>query len=215
MTQELSKWQELLNTKEKLCSELEMYYETGNGKLDMLRHPLIYSVPHFEGMNAMCNYRLVILKEEVQKKLAEKDYSGYVYLHEKPYRINAFLEIEDKLSNKDYWELLSDVWVNSENIWQNLATWKELLTDNRSGKMHFMNAEERKKLRSLPDVVTVYRGCTNKNKNGLSYTLDKNRAIFFTKYRFAKDGRVIKKEVPKTKIFAYLNGRNEDEIIIL
>ncbi len=67
---------------------------------------------------------------------------------------------------------------------------------------------------NLPDVVTVYRGCQkNQNENGLSWTLDKEKAQFFAT-RLGKQGIVLEKTVKKNQIVAVLLGRNEQEVII-
>lgn len=203
----------LMTTKEDLCDELQAHYS--NDKLPMVRHPLLYSVPYNEAENAMLNYRFKLLKEAVQKNLEDKDYAGYIFLHEKPYRFNAFKEVMEHLQDEIYWELLSDVWSNSENIWQNLKEWKKLLSSERKGKGAFMDKDERKIYNALPDTVIAYRGyLPGKNINGISYTISKEKAEWFAN-RWNKKGKVLTMRVPRKKVFAYLNGRNEQEIIIL
>jgi len=205
---------ELMTRKEPLCDELQACF-SDDGSFPMVRHPLVYSVPHNDCQNALLNFQLQDKKREVKKMLDEGDYPGYVFMHEKPYRLNAFVEIKDKLKNEDYWNMLGEVWQNSENIWQNLDEWKILLRDTRPDKEKFMDADELSFYNALPDVVTAYRGyIPGKNMAGLSYSLSREKAEWFAA-RWKEKGKVLTIKIPKKKIFAYLNGRNEQEIIIL
>lgn len=204
----------LLTTQEPLCDELQACY-SDDGRFPMVRHPLVYSVPHNDSQNALLNFQLQEKKREVSKMMDEQDYVGYVFIHEKPYRFNAFKEVMEHMQDDMYWEILSDVWTNSENIWQNIDEWKSLLSSDRKGKAAFMSKEERAIYNALPDKVTAYRGYQPAlNMAGLSYSLSKDKAEWFAN-RYSKKGKVIKVTVPKKKVFAYLDGRNEKEIIIL
>lgn len=189
-----------------------LYLENGTS-FQMLRHPLLYSVPYSPSQNALINKRYELICKRLDKAKREKDYESYVFIYERPYRLNAFIEIESYLDDKEYWKLLSSLWVDSENIWQNIKTWKKLLKKKQVTKNFFMSEEDKSKFDKLPDLLTVYRGY-RRNKDGLSYTLDKEKAIWFSK-RFHKEGNVLEVTIPKSKIFAYTNSRSEQEIIIL
>jgi hypothetical protein len=204
---------DILSKKEELHEDLKPCLS--KNPFPMLRHPLMYHMMYTEQMNALINKQYEYKKQALLKYKEQKDWAGCVFVYERPYRLSAFLEVERNLSDKDYWEILSSIWIDSENIWQNKETWKNLIKSDRAEKQFFMIEEEQEYLANLADVVTVYRGCIkNKNKTGLSYTLNKSKAEWFAK-RFGKDGVVIEREVKKSKIFAYLNGRNEDEVIVL
>ena len=76
-----------------------------------------------------------------------------------------------------------------------------------------MNEEEFNLLQSLPDEVTIYRGCqAGINENGLSWSLNKKKAEFFAN-RFGKEGIILERKIPKSNIIAFLNGRGESEVI--
>lgn len=197
-------------TAEPLHPDLLAYLEEGVlGK--QLRHPLVYQVPLWANGHANAYY--LQKQEAVKKALAEKNFNSYVYLHERPYRLEAFTKIADKLSDTQYWTLLSSIWTDTENQWQNHETWKTLLSSKRSGR-HYLSGEEGDNLlRSLPEEVVIYRGCQPEvNENGLSWTLDKKKAEFFAK-RFGKEGIILEKKISKTKIIAVLLGRGESEVI--
>lgn len=206
--------EDIFTRKEELNPELKPYLTTGK-PFPMLRHPLLYHLMYSEQMNAMINVQFKFKKEQISKSKATQDWESYIFTHERPYRLNAFLDVERSLSDVKYWEVLGSIWIDSENIWQNKDTWRNLIKSSRGSNEYFMSTEEREYFSTLPDVVKVFRGCiANKNKTGLSYTLSKEKAEWFAK-RFNSDGVVVEKEIKKHKIFAYLNGRGEDEVIVL
>ena len=76
-----------------------------------------------------------------------------------------------------------------------------------------MDEEDDNILRSLPELVTIYRGCQKGiNENGLSWSLDKSKAEFFAN-RFGKKGIILERTVSKNDIVAVLTGRGESEVI--
>lgn len=67
---------------------------------------------------------------------------------------------------------------------------------------------------SLPEKVKIYRGLGSKSRrDGISWTLSKEKAEWFAT-RFKDNGEVLTAEANKSDILAFLNGRNEQEIII-
>ena len=204
----------LLKKKEDLDPELEKYLYKDARLGDMIKHPLVFSIMHSSVMNSIINRQLKQKKAALEQAVNSKNFESVIFLHEKPYRLNAFLDVMTSMTDKEYWKLLGEVWTNSENVWQSLQTWKILFNSSRSGKNNIMTAEELKVFKKLPNKVTAYRGYTPKNKNGLSYSLDKKTAEWFAN-RFHENGKVKTIEVPKSKIIAYFSGRNEEEVIVI
>jgi hypothetical protein len=195
---------------EELHPDLQPYLEEGAIGLQ-LRHPLVYLVPLWGNGHANALYEHKV--KGVKDALANNKYSSYIFLHERPYRLDAFTLIQSKLSDTQYWSLLSDIWTDTENQWQGLNKWKQLLSSNRPSRHYLMNEEEFNLLQSLPDEVTIYRGCqAGINENGLSWTLNKKKAEFFAN-RFGKEGIILERKIPKSNIIAFLNGRGESEVI--
>jgi len=195
---------------EELHPDLQPYLEEGAIGLQ-LRHPLVYLVPLWGNGHANALYEHKV--KGVKDALANNKYSSYIFLHERPYRLDAFTLIQSKLSDTEYWSLLSDIWTDTENQWQGLNKWKQLLSSNRPSRHYLMNEEEFNLLQSLPDEVTIYRGCqAGINENGLSWTLNKKKAEFFAN-RFGKEGIILERKIPKSNIIAFLNGRGEFEVI--
>lgn len=207
--------EELFGTREDLDPAFLPYTYDDPRIGKVIKHPLVFSIMHNELMNAMVNERLKAKTQAAEEALAKRDYSSFIFLHERPYRFEAFVRAMDKMKDKEYWELLGDAWVDSENLWQNLPRWKKLLQSTRKGREFFMQEEERNFLNSLPETVKIFRGyIPSKNKGGLSYTLNEEKAHWFAN-RFGGKGEVHVRTIKKSKIFAYLSRRDEDEIIAL
>lgn len=207
--------EEVFNTKEDLLPELLEYVIDHPRLGKMIKHPLVFSMMHHDMMNAMMNEQFRAKTQACKEALEKGDFARYIFLHERPYRFEAFSSVAPRMKDKEYWELLSEAWIDSENLWQNLPQWKKLLKSTRKGREHFMTPEERKFLEELPEVATIYRGYEpGKNREGLSYTLDEDKAKWFST-RFSKTGKVHTRTIKRSKIFAYLAGRDESEIIVL
>jgi hypothetical protein len=201
----------LAETNEPLHSDLVPYLEKDGAIGPQLRHPLVYQVPLFS--NGSANAYYLQKKNDLEKAIAEKKFNQFIYLHERPYRLQAFISIAKDLPDEKYWSILSGIWTDTENQWQNLEQWKELLSANRYDRHYLMDESEIELLNSLPELVTIYRGCVKGlNEDGLSWTLDKAKAEFFAN-RFGKEGIILEREIPKSDIIAVLTGRGESEVI--
>lgn len=197
---------------EELHPDLQPYLEDGAIGLQ-LRHPLVYLVPLWGNGHANALYEHKV--KGVKDALANNKYSSYIFLHERPYRLDAFTLIQSKLSDTQYWSLLSDIWTDTENQWQGLKKWKQLLSSKRPYRHYMMSEEEDNTLRALAEEVTIYRGCQKGiNEGGLSWTLDKSKAKFFAN-RFGKKGIILEKKISKKDIVAVFMGRGESEVIFL
>ena len=105
---------------------------TKNFDLPMISHPLVMDLYHenqHERYNKMFEAKTELLKE----MLENKEYSGYIHLHEKPYRINALddLVLDEHLATDTeiYWELVISVYTGSENNFQCLDQWIDIFSD--------------------------------------------------------------------------------------
>jgi hypothetical protein len=196
---------------EPLHPDLAPYYEEDS--FAMLRHPLIYQVPFFSGGQA--NYQYEVKKKLVEEALEKKNYKSFVWFHERPYRLEAFAQIEQLLDDKEYWSLLGQIWTDTENGWAHLALWKKFFKSDRAHRNYLMDWDEQMALDSLADRVTIYRGCQKGlNENGISWTLKRDKAEWFAT-RFGKDGKVLEMRINKSRILALFTGRNESEVVIL
>ena len=196
---------------EELIPQLQPYLEDGVlGK--QIRHPLVYQVPLWS--NGSANRMFLQKKAEIKIALKEKAWNRFVFLHERPYRLNAFLEIQDQLKDTEYWRLLADTWIDTENAWQNRAKWRKLFDSERRFSNYLMSETEDNAMRSLPEKVTIYRGSSYHNEKGLSWTLSKEKAEFFAQRFSTRRGKVYEQEVSKDQILALFFGRGESEVIL-
>lgn len=200
---------------------------------DALRHPLVYAVPYTAQLAPTYNARLKLMRQKTDEALANRDYQKYIWLHERAYRLHAFLKVmeADQLSNEDYWKFVGSFWTDSENIHQNFRHWLKLWSSQRPGREHAMDdgvgeddddseENERQRYAELPETMTIYRGYQYKaSMRGLSWSLDRERAIWFAQ-RFAMINtklppRLATAEVRRESVLAYFNRRNEDEVVVL
>jgi hypothetical protein len=199
-----------------LDPELARYQSTSSIGLS-IRHPLVYSVMHAPMLNRIVNVALAEKKRRLAEAEEAEDWHTYVFLHERPYRAQALAAIADRATDAYYWELLTRVWMDSENIPEEADLWAELLADERPGREHMMDDDERAALAALPDVVTVYQGHTTERDDGWSWTTRLATAAWFAD-RFADmeddEAVVTTGTVRREHITAYLLGRNEYEVLV-
>lgn len=135
----------------------------------------------------------------------------------KSYRLTFFKYINKYLSAKDFALLLKDVWIMAENISDDKnVSMKELVKwFKMADKRYLLDKEEKKLLSELPNGVSVYRGVRSEDyKYGMSWTLSLENAKWFAE-RYNTDTQIVYKAViQKQDILAYLNDRNEEEVII-
>lgn len=208
---------------EELDPELEAYIEEDDEYgWTMIRHPLVYSVMHTDHMNKQLNKMLAHKREALERALRKHDWSTYVFLHERPHRFDAFTHLVEQwvlTPPKKYWELLRDIWIDSENIYQNEEGWQNLLTDPRPGRRAMMTKEEKAALaKDFDDEITVYRGFHIEGRSrGLSWSTNSITAKFFAR-RLAMEGdtpMLATGTVSRSDVIAFFDGRSETEIVVL
>jgi hypothetical protein len=133
-----------------------------------------------------------------------------------------------QMTPEEYWPLIRDTWERSEVIAPNLKQWMDLLAGDCPRRELIMTEEERATLDSQPDEFVIYRGCFSPHgQDGISWTLSRDTAIAFAEFADAPRPQffpnaptkvrptVIQAMCKKRDVIAYLNGRNEHEILIL
>lgn len=195
---------------------IEHISEMTNG-MKKLTHPYVYEVPYIEISNKRLNQFYAYKCDAIKTAMREHNWSQTIWLHERPYRLEAFSNIAIYLDDDEYWSLLGEIWTDSENIWQNLAYWKTFLQSKRPKRQYLMNAGERKRLKKLPETLVVYRGTNAPDAmgSGISWTLDEEKAKWFSKRYFAegKECKLLSGTVAKKDCIAYFEGLNESEIV--
>jgi len=201
-----------------LDPELREYMAKSDFMGEVLKHPLVFGVPYNCTLAPHYNDQLRYKKAAVQAAIDRAEWGSYIALHERPYRLHAFVEISYELDDPTYWEMVGDWWTDSENIHQNFDDWLDLWSADRLDRDLAMDEEERAALAAMPEVLTIYRGYQHSaSKLGMSWTLDQQRAEWFAQ-RFRRSGHdawVATAKVYLTDVLAYFTGRGEAEIVVL
>jgi hypothetical protein len=219
--QQIDAFMDMLHTQEELHPDLAPYLvEDDPNELfgTYIKHPLVFSIPHMPTLNASVNGLYKQKLKRMEESLREGAWNTVIYLHERPYRLWAFRAHMASMNDAQYWELLGDIWVDSENIWQNEAAWLDCFHSTRPGSQGMMDDDERALLDTMPPKLTIYRGFTHPERvDGLSWTLNRERAEWFA-HRLAREGnpRYLATAVVKTAdVLAHFTGRGEEEIVVL
>lgn len=190
----------------------------------MVHHPLVISpfyVPELNGqLNDLFAAKTAALKEAVYKR----NWGHAITLHERPYRLDALLRYEPEMRGSQYWLNVSQVWRDSENIFENRDTWRLVLTWPREDTtpINLMSDNEQELYRALPDdaPITIWRGTTDveaeEGTYGFSWTLSEKTARWFAKRNALLHGGeavVLVAEVEKQHVIALLIDRNEEEVV--
>lgn len=140
----------------------------------------------------------------------------------KPDRLQllSFLSSVYTFSKKEYSELLRDSWVSTEFPHQLSNAVLVRMFDNADIQF-LMTKEERKALVTMPDEIIVYRGYSETNvkkgmtkRRGLSWTLDKEKAIWFATRWKHPDANILRATVNKSDVYMYTDTRNESEVVV-
>lgn len=182
-----------------------------------VKHPLVFSMMHDQALNGKVNKQYALKV----KALAEAEDAGKwitaIWLHERPHRFEALERMQDFMGDEEFWEAVSAVWTDSENIWQHQEEWEFLLSSDRPGRESMMEEGERAFLRLCPPELKVYRGINRDGRaDGLSWTHDRGKAEWFANYLcFEPHQRkiVVEGTIRKDDILAIFDGRDEFEVV--
>lgn len=132
----------------------------------------------------------------------------------------AYLKfVKDYLSKKDFDKYFAYVWIASENPNQDATVKIRTLISwfKQANKKYLMEDDELQYYNSLPDIINVYRGvAVGRNaQKGLSWTCNYKTAEWFANRFNTKGmkGYILQGTVNKDDVFAYFNGRGEDEVV--
>lgn len=154
-------------------------------------------------------------KVEAEKLKAKGDWYSFIHHHDRPQRLQEFWNNQNDIPEDQYWKVLGSVLTDLEGSTINRTEILMLLM-SRKNPQQMMNEKEQGEFSKLPEMIPVYRGCKSDMQDGLSWTTDREKALWFAN-RYAKLNPkvvVVSGEVPKSKVFAYFLGRGESEILI-
>ena len=182
----------------------------------ILHHPLAIHVPYSTMMNAYINERYKHIQSQLKKYEEAEDWHMYIFTHERPYRFQIFLDVNDRILKEDYGDLVAALWIDSENIYQHRDAWVDVFRNAMILGSLLMDEEDWNRFIDLPETMTIYRGIQFQSQTeGLSWTLDRDKAIWFMN-RWARKGtnpQLLVGKLDKEDVIAYYGGRGESEIV--
>lgn len=158
-------------------------------------------------------------KERIREDIIKGDIGTILCRIVKAYRLTYLKYAKEFIDKDEFEKLLIEQWIMSENPNQdaNISIDEFIKWFSQADRKNLMNKEEMQYFNNLPDEVNIYRGIAvgRAEQDGLSWTCNYDTAKWFAN-RFNhgdKTGYIVKGTIAKKDIFAYLNGRNEDEIL--
>jgi hypothetical protein len=129
-------------------------------------------------------------------------------------RMKTLLYVRTRMAKEDWLVLLGDAWAASDNIYDHLKPLREIL-GIYGPVLPMMTPEEQAAYVTLPDEVTIYRGCSARFTHGASWSLDPDVARHFPKVckHPVQDRVLITAAVMKKHVLAIKLDANEQEII--
>lgn len=182
---------------------------------------LIFHHPFYNSMidpnhAALVHYVIDEKQKAVQKFVTAKKWDNLLALYEGPFLLKGFVEHAHLFDDDSYWRLLAHVWTEQEFLWKNQKTFLVLFKSPRPQREALMDKSELSEFRKLKDEFSVHRGFSGRRGKGMSWTIDKAKAVWFAK-RFAAifgQPKVASGIVSKTDVLAYFNQRGESEVVV-
>lgn len=164
-----------------------------------------------------------MLMEWRESKAKEIDNSNLLHIFmmmNKPYYLTFIKFVESHLNREELGEILREVWCMIEQISGdvNVSSRDIIRMFKKADKKYLMSDMERSTIESMPSLVTVYRGVTSynrKNKNALSWTIDREKAEWFSNRFQTGTGEVWSLKIPKNLILCYFGERGTEEEVII
>ena len=209
----------LMHKVEELDFTLRLCIQDMGHGTTFIKHPLI-NTPYIPQMNAYNNALYHAKKKSLEEYEAAKNWDQAIWIHERPWRIEAFERYAGFMEPDAAAKMLLDVWQDCEHPYSHRRLWLKLFDAYRSSTV-LMTTAAHLLIEDAPPI-TLYRGMGKAESNkhygmlGLSWTLDRPIAEWFAKrYRaLARGAFVAEAQVDVKGVLAYLPTRAEQEVII-
>lgn len=197
-----------------LCPELkDCIVDIGNG-IRLIKNKFLTTVYIRSGNDEdLYNKPYRVRRELAQKYLKEENFDSFIFIHERPFRLEALVEVLFSIKKEDLFRIVEYVWTDSEDPCVNLEVWKYIF--NYCEELGVLEDSKR----DLPEKFTIYRGTRAGIEDiGISWTLDASVAKMFSERFYTKRTNkqpIVKvKEVKKEDIFLFTDARGEKEVIL-
>ncbi|MEO2014668.1 MAG: hypothetical protein ABGZ53_09880, partial [Fuerstiella sp.] len=132
-------------------------------------------------------------------------------------RIDAIMDAVAQYDNQMFWPIVNRYWSSCDLTWHAQEELRRLLLAHGRGVDHLDDAATQF-YESLPDTVTIYRGCNLDRIDGLSWTTDEEVAVGFAKGH--RSNRVpfpvvASTTVQKSEIYSVSDNREESEVLVI
>lgn len=130
-------------------------------------------------------------------------------------RMGTLLWLQPRMHRTDWLTVLGRYWSVCDNVREHRKDLRYLLLMSPAPLLPMMNEEEQAVYEALPDVITIYRGCSARYLLGASWSLDKDVASKFptlSRYR-VDDPVIVTARVKKQDVLALKLDRGEVEVI--
>lgn len=134
-------------------------------------------------------------------------------------RIRVLIGLLQEVTQSDWWQLFYEFICICDTCYEYSDLIKHILKNARPSQLKLIRPPQvREVIRKLPATVEVYRGGYDINKDGFSWTLNKEVARKFAgkfnRYQISNlQAKIFTGRVKRDKIATYLDDREEEEII--
>ncbi|MEH2567820.1 hypothetical protein [Bradyrhizobium sp. AZCC 2289] len=144
--------------------------------------------------------------------------SKYLYHLSSEQGAPEMVSLLERASPDAFWKVFMIHWPNCDDTW---ALKDRLLSQLRkaagaASAIRYYGDEQRAFFESLPQVLTVYRGCSRQRAAGISWTTETKIAMQFARGHrqiTVPEPVIVTAEVDKNDIFAVFTDRSENEIV--
>ena len=158
-----------------------------------------------------------------RRLLVKRDWRDLMYCFDSDRLLEGFAEFLQPwlltfVGGKHFSIVLRYFWRNSEANWRSQNAWADAFqTAKRIDGAVTPVDFELKHFGSYLDLIVAYRGCGPMNVRGLSWTVNPQVAEQFRHQAgmIQGDGQVVRGEVSKTDVLAYMKSQNQYELIVV
>ncbi len=156
----------------------------------------------------------------LQNARSAKEADKWLMRHHDSYsKLDALLSARKYMPWQVFYKTLGHIWNESDDIAKHKYVLYRIFANSTQYQLGLlMDKKEKLALSKMPEKFTIYRGCYQNNRVGLSWTTNKDVAISFTlqnRYQQAGRMRLLLESKIKRENAILLLSRNEFEIIAL
>lgn len=134
-------------------------------------------------------------------------------------RAYEMLRLTQIVDSEVFWRVFHHCWSSCDDTWAlNRALLQSLSFHNAEDPArNYMDRKQAKFYKALPDIVTVFRGCSKDRVLGISWTTDVAVAEEFARGHrgMSPPNRVVARaRIPRSEIFTVVVHREESEIVL-